>query len=434
MLTSEPISFWEPSILSLFSRTGVEDFQKDDNIIRQSFTNNERDFPIDKKQFISLSTVRFSSGLGVAMVSTFIGIYSDIFSLSGVQVGLVGVAYSLVQLLILYPVGRYADLGHRKVLLLSGLVIGVPTYLLFWRVGGFGSLFGSRLLQGFSIALTTAVGLSFISIRSKEANRGRNLGTYNSLRAAGQTIGALGGGFLVARFGFGVPYMILASLYALSFAAILFVVPEESVESREGRSGGGLHLSELLAGVQFRIQIGFELFFAFAKAIIIVFIPVYAYAVIGLTEGQLGAVVAARYLMFALGQGPAGKLSDIIGRAPLVVGGGTLFAIAAFVLPYQKSFWGLLLVAALIGIGDSIRVPASWGIFADQGINTGPATSFSFRMLAWRPGLIAGPLLGGFIKDLMGIANTFYAAAAAVTVALIGYIVSHLLHGEKISL
>ncbi|MBS3787073.1 MFS transporter [Candidatus Bipolaricaulota bacterium] len=368
------------------------------------------------------------------MVSTFIGIYSDIFSLSGVQVGLVGVAYSLTQLLILYPVGRYADLGHRKVLLLSGLIIGIPTYLLFWQVGGFRSLFASRLLQGISIAFTTAIGLSFISIRSREENRGRNLGTYNSLRATGQTLGALGGGFLVARFGFGVPYMILASLYALSLAAIFFMVPQESAKSREGRAGGGLHLSELLSGVQFRIQIGFELFFAFAKAIIVVFIPVYAYAVIGLSEGQLGAVVAARYLTFALGQGPAGKLSDVVGRAPLVIGGGLLFTAAAFILPFQKTFWGLLFVSGLIGIGDSIRVPASWGIFADQGINTGPATSFSFRMLAWRPGLIAGPLLGGLIKDLLGIANTFYAAGAAVSTALIGYAVSLFLHKEEVSL
>lgn len=85
---------------------------------------------------------------------------------------------------------------------------------------------------------------------------------------------------------------------------------------------------------------------------------------------------------------------------------------------------GLILVAALFGIGDSIRVPASWSIFADEGVNTGPATSFTFRMLAWRPGLLAGPLLGGLIKDFVGIANTFYTAAISVVVALIGYLVA----------
>lgn len=375
--------------------------------------------------------VRFSSGLGVAMVSTFIGIYSDLFGLSGVQVGLVGAAYSLTQLIILYPIGRYADLGHRKMLLLLGLLVGAPVYLLFWQVSGFASLAGARLLQGITIALTTSVGLSFISIRSREENRGRNLGTYNSLRAAGQTIGALAGGMLVARFGFGVPYMFLASLYALSFVLILLIVPPESRESRESRAGGGLHLSELFAGNEFKIQMGFELCFAFAKSIVIVFIPVYAYAVVGLSEGQLGAVVAARYVMFALGQSPSGRLSDRVGRAPLVIGGGILFAIAAFVLPFQTSFWGLLLIGALFGLGDSIRVPASWGIFADQGINTGPATSFVFRMLAWRPGLLAGPLLGGWIKDLVGISNTFFTAAATVSAALVGYVIFHFREERK---
>ncbi|MFW6111766.1 MAG: MFS transporter [Candidatus Bipolaricaulota bacterium] len=387
---------------------------------------------INKRQFFSLATARFSSGLGVAMVSTFIGIYSDLFSLSGVQVGLVGMAYSLTQLIILYPIGRYADLGHRKTLLIAGLLLGIPTYLLFWRVSGFSSLIGARLLQGTAIALTTSIGLSFITIRSRKENRGRNLGTYNSLRAVGQTIGALAGGFLVARFGFGVPYMFLASLYALSFVFIFLLVSPESRKSRENRAGGGLHLSGLFSGIQFRIQIGFELFFAFAKSIVIVFIPVYAYAVVGLSEVQLGSVVAARYVMFALGQGPAGKLSDRVGRTLPVITGGILFIIAAFMLPFQASFWGLLGVGALFGLGDSIRVPASWGVFADQGIDTGPATSFSFRMLAWRPGLLAGPLLGGWIKDVAGISYTFYTAAAAVCIALIGYLVFQLRERKKV--
>lgn len=356
------------------------------------------------------------------MVATFIGIYSDMYGLSGVQVGLVGMAYSLTQFIILYPIGRYADLGHRRLLFLTGLFLAAPTYLLFWRVAGFNTLFGARLLQGTAIALTTSVGLSFIAIRSRKEDRGKNLGIYNSLRGIGQTIGALAGGFLVAKFGFGVPYMFLASLYALSFVLIYFWVPPESQESREQRAGGGLHLSELFSGTKFRIQLGFELCFAFAKSIVIVFIPVYAYAIVGLSEAQLGAVVAARYLTFALGQGPSGKLSDKVGRTPLVILGGILFTVAAFVLPSQTSFWGLLLVGALFGVGDSIRVPASWGIFADQGVDTGPATSFSFRMLAWRPGLLTGSLLGGFIKDLFGIANTFYAAAAMVAFALIGYL------------
>jgi len=360
------------------------------------------------------------------MVSTFIGIYSDIYGLSGVQVGLVGMAYSLTQLIVLYPIGRYADLGHRKTLLLAGLLLGIPTYLVFWRISGFSSLFSARLLQGLTVALTTSIGLSFISIRSKVGNRGRNIGTYNSLRATGQTIGALAGGFLVGKFGFGVPYTFLASLYGVSFLFIYLFVPPESSENREDRAGEGLHLAELFSGSQFRLQLGFEICFAFAKSIVIVFIPVYAYAVVGLTEVQLGAVVAARYIMFALGQAPAGKLSDRVGRTLPVIGGGIIFALAAFILPLQASFWGLLLVSALFGFGDSIRVPASWGIFADQGIDTGPATSFTFRMLAWRPGLLAGPLLGGWIKDLVGIANTFYTAAATVSVALVGYLVFQL--------
>lgn len=274
------------------------------------------------------------------MVSTFIGIYSEIFGLSGVEVGVIGSAYSLTQVVILYPIGRFADLGKRKILLLAGLILGVPTYIAFWQVTGFATLFGARLLQGTTIALTTAIGLSFISIRSEGEHRGRNIGAYNSLRAAGQTIGALGGGFLVANFGFGVPYMGLASLYGISLLLVYYLVPPESREEREDRPGGGLHLSGLLSGKQFKIQMAFELGFAFAKSIVIIFIPVYAYAVVGVSEMQLGAIVAARYLAFAVGQVPGGKLSDVVGRVPLVISGGILFALGGLSCPRRPRFWG----------------------------------------------------------------------------------------------
>lgn len=374
---------------------------------------------MDFRQFLGLSTSCFAQGLGISMVATFIGIYSGIFELTGVQVGLVTMVFSLTQLLVLIPLGRYADLGRRKYALLVGLLIGIPTYLLFLFATDFKSLLLARMFQGIAYPMAAISALSFVSLRSPEIKRGRYIGLFNTLKSVGRTTGALAGGFLVGRFGFGVPYGSLVVLYGLGFILIYFFLPQEKETQSEGP---GLDLKELVSSARLRIQIAFESAFAFAKAIVIVFIPVYAFVVLGVSEGKLGAIVAARYIPMIVGQWFTGRLSDRIGRSPLIITGGLLFSVSALLIPFQKQFIGLVVISLTLGLADTIRVPASWAVFADEGIDAGPATALSMRMLAWRPGVLIGPVLGGLAKDLINIKVTFLLASSAVVVALVTYI------------
>ena len=376
---------------------------------------------MSKKQFSALSLTCFSQGLGFSMIATFLGIYADLFHLTGFQIGVVTMAYSLTQFALLFPVAKSADRGKRKLLLLVGLLFGIPVYGAFWLADGFWSLTTARFLQALTYPMTALTALSFISLRSPAVNRGRNIGYYNMLKTAGRTIGAVVGGLLVGRYGFGASYSTLMVLYGLGFIAVYFLVPPEEHESERANPGNGLNLRDLLESDRFKIQISFETAFSFAKAIIVVFIPVYAYAVLGLSEAQLGIVVASRYLPMVLGQGITGKISDKIGRGPLIICGGLISILALLVLPSQTTFESLIMIAFLVGIADTIRVPASWAVFADEGVEKGAATSLSLRMLAWRPGMIAGPILGGLVQDYFGIQWTFYLAALAVAVSLVAY-------------
>ena len=310
---------------------------------------------------------------------------------------------------------------------MGGLFLGIPTYLLFWQANGFFALFSARILQGAMFGMASITALSFISIRSPAERRGRNMGFYNTLSASGKSFGALAGGYLVGEFGFGAPYGAIVGLYGLSLLLVYKWVP---AERREEREETGLDLQRLAGRANFQIQMFFEMTFALAKSTIIVFVPVYAYAVLGLSEFQLGIVVAARYLPMVLVQGFAGKLSDRVGRAPLVVTGGVIFLVSPFLLPTQSTLLGLSAISLLFGLGDSIRVPASWAVFADEGVDSGPATSFSFRMLAWRPGILIGPVLGGLIKDLTNIAHTFHFGGFFVFVALVIYLLMQVKKGK----
>lgn len=372
---------------------------------------------MNRGQFFGLATTGFTQGLGVSMVATFIGIYADLFKLSGTEVGIVTTALYLSEAAILYPLGRKADAGSRKRLLLFGLLLGIPTYTAFWRAQNIQMLVIARLLQGFSVTMALITALSFVGLRSPEQKKGHYIGWFTNLQAAGNTIGALTAGYLVANFGFGLPYGVLIILSIFCGLLVYQLIPREVQDAENDRD-----IRNLLAKTKFHAQILFETGFAFAKAIMIAFIPVYAYVEVGLSETQLGIVMAALFTPMAIGQGFTGNWSDRIGRRPLIIGGGLLYLFGACLLPWQLTFWRLVGISALLGLADTIRIPASWAVFADEGVESGPATAFSFRMLAWMPGSLIGPLLGGVIKDTLGIATTFYTVALTITIAVSLYV------------
>ncbi len=143
----------------------------------------------------------------------------------------------------------------------------------------------------------------------------------------------------------------------------------------------------------------------------------------GNSYALVGVVVSASLAAQVLGQYPLGRLSDRLGRAPLMVGGLLLTgaAIGAFALPV--SIWWLIVFRFLQGAGAAAFRPGSRAAVADLVPEGERGIAYGWLTGADMAGLIFGPALGGLLAifgrslvfELTGLAMFIAAGVVAFT-------------------
>lgn len=94
-----------------------------------------------------------------------------------------------------------------------------------------------------------------------------------------------------------------------------------------------------------------------------------------------------------------GRISDKIGRKPLLVWGLLIFAIAEFVFAEARHLWLFDLSRAVDGLSAAIYVPTSMALAADITTNRQRAKVIGWLSAAFSGGLILGPGLGGILAN-----------------------------------
>ncbi|NIP82266.1 MAG: MFS transporter, partial [Gemmatimonadetes bacterium] len=102
--------------------------------------------------------------------------------------------------------GRLSDrLGRRRAFVIGGLLVLAGFNFLYVFAGSYLALILIRVGQGLSVAFTIVATVALVNELSTRADRGANMGIYNSLRLIGFGTGPLVAGFVVA----GGPYSLL---------------------------------------------------------------------------------------------------------------------------------------------------------------------------------------------------------------------------------
>ncbi|WP_034550945.1 MDR family MFS transporter [Carnobacterium funditum] len=103
-----------------------------------------------------------------------------------------------------------------------------------------------------------------------------------------------------------------------------------------------------------------------------------------------------------------GKLSDMIGRKPILIIGLIIFVIGSSLCGLSQSMTQLIFFRAIQGIGAGAIMPVTSTIIADIYPLEKRAKIMGFNGAAWGVAGIIGPLLGGFIVDYLSWHWIFY--------------------------
>ncbi len=130
------------------------------------------------------------------------------------------------------------------------------------------------------------------------------------------------------------------------------------------------------------------------------------------TTMSLGQQIVGWFMAgMALGQLPAGLVSDRIGRMPVLYAGVLLFTIAGIVCAFSTSIELMLAARLLQGVGASVGVVVSRAIVRDIASGKDAARLLTIMVMVFTAAPILAPIAGSFLVTVSGWRMPFIAIA-----------------------
>ena len=145
--------------------------------------------------------------------------------------------------------------------------------------------------------------------------------------------------------------------------------------------------------------------------------PLYARS-LGLSTGMIGLVVAASTLTGIVLKLPAGRMSDLLGRRPILLLSACAFAFPPFFYPFATAGLPLLVLRLAHGTATGTFGPVSSAIVSDIAQPARRGERLSTFSAATLVGKSLGPLLGGYLIVANNFHGPFLASGAVGLVAL----------------
>ncbi len=341
------------------------------------------------------------------------------------QIAQVLTTFAVVFLVSNYLWGQATDRwGHRKPLLVAGLLAMAGLYGLLSQAPTLGWAWLFHALQGLALAAYTTPSLALMGdILEGEGRRGRRMGGYRGVASLAFAAAAVAGGYIADSAGLDRALALCGLLYGLAGGVGMYLreagdVPlrtnatappddptgkqpgTQTVRAARGPGQETHPRPEDLAGA--RLPIPFLLGVALWMAAHVAGASVWPnfMASLGYTKSSIASLWGLAALVEFPAMGWSGLASDRLGRIPLLVAGslGNAGVLVGYLL-LARFFLGLLGIQLLRGFAfasytaTAMVFAAEWGPKGSRGRNTGLFHAASGL------GQVAGTFLGGTLAQ-----------------------------------
>lgn len=117
---------------------------------------------------------------------------------------------------------------------------------------------------------------------------------------------------------------------------------------------------------------------------------------------ELGLTIALMSGTTAILQTPVGFLVDRHGARPFLIGGALLMSLSIAAMGLATSFWQVLVLATLSGVGNSVIHPADYAILSGSVDKDRMGRSFALHTFSGNLGFLAGAPVTAFLMTALG--------------------------------
>ncbi len=121
---------------------------------------------------------------------------------------------------------------------------------------------------------------------------------------------------------------------------------------------------------------------------------------------ELGMTIMLMSGTTALLQTPVGFLVDKYGARPFLIGGTLIMSLALASMSLATSFWQILVLATLSGVGNSVIHPSDYAILSGSVDKEKMGRSFALHTFSGNLGFSAGPPVAAFLMAAFGWRST----------------------------
>src|SRR5688572_8460394 len=205
-------------------------------------------------------------------------------------IGLVVGASTLTGIVVKLPAGAWSDILGRRALLVAGAVVFAVMPFTYLAVSGLGLLIALRVVHGSATAIFGPVASASLSDLAPAHRRATWLSTYSTIQGAGQAVGPVLAGYLIAIRRFDLAFL-LAGTIALWVPLIVWRWPATSTRlESEARSP----VSQFARGIREVVGERRVLMASIAQAAqfllngsLTAFLPLFASEVIGMSAANV---------------------------------------------------------------------------------------------------------------------------------------------------
>lgn len=329
-----------------------------------------------------------------------------------VTVGFIIAASTMTGILLKLPVGTLSDLVNRSRLMLVGvLAFALPPFV-YPVVPNLEVLAVLRVVHGLATAVFTPLALAMVA-ELYPAARGAALGWYTSAAQGGALLGPMLGGWIIDTAGYTETFLAGGGFGLVALALYLAIwwrypAPSRTVTLEvKALFLNVLHgLRAVLRHLQMVAVSVTEASKMMANGTLMAFLPLYGLS-IGLSLAESGLLFGIQGLISFLSKPVMGRISDRVGRRPLIALGLLICGVAIMAVPQTIHLGWLSLCAAGFGFGEAIITSSSAAMIADLGNAENVGAGMGLRGTIMDIGHASGPIVAGVLVAAISYTGAF---------------------------
>ena len=340
-------------------------------------------------------------------------------------IGFVMGASTLTGIVVKLPAGALSDIFGRRRLLIAGALVFATLPFTYLAASTLLVLVLLRFAHGSATAIFGPVASASLSDIAPPGKRGTWLSTYSTAQGAGQALGPVLAGYLIAAGRFDLAF-VAAGLIGLGVPIIVagWRGTSEAVLHREPWQEFTRGVAEVGRDRLVLVTSGAQAAQFMLNGTLNAFLPLYGHEVLGLSVTQLGWLFGLQTLTTLAMRPAIGFLSDRAGRRWVIVTGLVVCSAAVALVSIATNLSEIITAVVAYAAGVATTTAATGAFITDVTRRARYGVAHGVFGTIYDVGDALGPIVAGFLVAAVGYTRMFQVMATVALTMAVAFAVS----------